>query len=76
MRKIFDIFILVLVLILPSCMEEMAPVEVTGEGEGWLTINRKSPKVRYVISMSLSLMGMDIRNMDSSLIRITRRRLS
>ena len=52
MRKIFDIFILVLVLVLPSCMEEMAPVEVTGEGEGWLTINFSAKDNLEVITKS------------------------
>lgn len=52
MRKIFDIFILVLVLVLPSCMEEMAPVEVTGEEEGWLTINFSAKDNLEVITKS------------------------
>lgn len=52
MRKIFDIFILALVFVLPSCMEEMAPVEVTGEGEGWLTINFSAKDNLEVITKS------------------------
>lgn len=39
MRKLLNIIAVLALVLATGCMEELAPAEVTGEGDGWLTID-------------------------------------